>query len=68
MLVRSGTHDRLLPSKHVPALDNVREDHSIQVANMRGGVDIEDWCGNVVRLLGRWLGRNKSPGTTVCLT
>jgi hypothetical protein len=56
MLICSCAHDRFLAFEYVPSLDNVREDHSIQVADMRGGVDVEDWRSNIVRLLRRWLG------------
>jgi hypothetical protein len=43
----------------MPPLYDVRKDHGIQVADMRGSIDIENWCGDVVGLLGR-LGGNVS--------
>lgn len=58
MFICSCTQDRLLSLEYMPALDNVRKDHSIQMADMGGGIDIEYRRGDVVRLLGRCLGGN----------
>jgi hypothetical protein len=45
----------------MPTLDDVRKDHSIQVADMRGSIDVEYRCGDVVWLLDRRLGGDGSP-------
>jgi hypothetical protein len=50
----------------MPPLDDVRKDHGIQVADMRGSIDIEDWCGDVVGLRGR-LGGNVSLAATATI-
>lgn len=43
----------------MPALYHIRKDHGIQVADMRGGIDIEYRRGDVVRLLNGCLGGNR---------
>jgi hypothetical protein len=47
----------------MPPLYDVREDHGIQVADMRGSIDIEYWRGDVVGLLRR-LGGNLSAASS----
>ena len=42
----------------MPPLDDVRKDHGIQVTDMRGGIDVEYRCRDVVWFLGSWLGRD----------
>jgi hypothetical protein len=55
MLVRARQEQCLPAFQDLPPLDDVREDHSIQVADMGGSIDVEYRCRDVVRFLGSWL-------------
>jgi hypothetical protein len=66
MFICPSTEQCCLSFEHVPPFDDVREDHGIQVADMRGSIDIEYWCGDVVGLLGG-LGGNLSSTATATI-
>jgi hypothetical protein len=66
MLICSRTEQRILSFQYMPSLDDVRKDHCVQVAHMRGSIDIEYRGGDVVRLLGRWL-RCNVPSITAAM-
>lgn len=52
MFVGTSQEYCFLTFHHMPPLLNVRKDHSVQMANMRGSIDIENRRGYVVGLLG----------------
>jgi hypothetical protein len=56
MLICARQQQRFPPFQDLPPLDDVRKDHSIQVADMRGSIDVEYRRGDVVWFLGRRLG------------
>jgi hypothetical protein len=58
VLIRAGQEQCILSFQDLPPLDDVREDHGIQVADMRGSIDIENRRGDVVGFLGSWLCRD----------
>jgi hypothetical protein len=68
VFVCSCAHNCALPFEHVPTLYNVRKDHSVQVADMRGGIDVEDGRGDVVWFLSSGLRREKPRAATIDLT
>ena len=58
MFICSCAKESLLSLEDMPALDDIRKDHSIQVTDMRGSIDIEYRRGNVVRFLDWRIGSN----------
>ena len=44
----------------MPSLDNIREDHGVEMTDMRGSIDIENWRSDVVGFLGGCLRSNIS--------
>jgi len=60
MFIRASTKQCLFAFQDMPSLVDIREDHGIQVANMRSGIDIEYRRGDVIRFFGGRLGRHAS--------
>lgn len=52
MLICPCTKQRLLALQYMPSLDNIREDHSVEMTDMRGSINIENRRGDVVGFLG----------------
>lgn len=65
MLVCSRAQYRLLSPEDAPSFYDVREDHSIQVSNMRGSVHVKDGRCDVVWLLRCRFGRIEPSGFVV---
>lgn len=66
MFICPRTQNSVLSLKYMPTLDYIGKNHGIQVANMRGSIDIEYRCGDVVRFLNRGLGGDK-PSTAIAI-
>lgn len=58
VLIGTRAQKSFLALQFMPTLNNVRKDHGIQVADMRGSIDIEYRRRNVVGFLDRCLGGN----------
>jgi hypothetical protein len=63
MLVGACQEQGILSFENMPPLYNVRQDHGIEMADMRGSIDVEYRRRDVVRFLGCLLGRYRAiPG------
>lgn len=51
MLVCASQQQRIPSLQELPPLEYVRKYHGIQVADMRGSIDVEYWRRDIVRFL-----------------